>query len=206
MLFGMIECSFSCPKCDSSIKLNGPVLKVHCDSCQNDIEVPESFWKDILNDIRSDLKNDLKEGEGRGSTIFGHFNTNLTYGRLKPYCYQCKKNITIDESWSLPFMYKCPDCASKIGIYESPDWLKKVVPKVKLLVNCDLTSGEEKEEHKSNKLIVFTCPKCGGALDIDGSERLINCEYCSADIYLPDDLWLRLHPVKIKKRWFIGYK
>ena len=39
---------------------------------------------------------------------------------------------------------------------------------------------------------------------IDGEDRIVICEYCETNVYLPDDLWLRLHPAKKKNRWFVG--
>ena len=50
--------------------------------------------------------------------------------------------------------------------------------------------------------VLFTCPSCAGNLEIDGSSRMIKCKYCSSEIYLPDDLWFRLHPVKEVERWY----
>lgn len=50
------------------------------------------------------------------------------------------------------------------------------------------------------------CPKCSASLDITAdSQRTVACKYCETDIYLPDDLWLRLHPVKKAERWYIEY-
>jgi hypothetical protein len=61
---------------------------------------------------------------------------------------------------------------------------------------------EQTEENKP-KPILFTCPSCGGNLKIDGSERTITCSFCDSSIYLPDDLWHRMHPVKTVSRWYI---
>ncbi len=63
------------------------------------------------------------------------------------------------------------------------------------------------DEHKTvSEPVAFSCPQCAGSLMIDGNERLIQCEYCETRVYLPDDLWLQLHPAKKKTRWFIGFE
>jgi outer membrane protein assembly factor BamB len=32
---------------------------------------------------------------------------------------------------------------------------------------------------------------------------MVDCKFCGSQIYLPDDLWFRLHPVKSVERWFM---
>jgi hypothetical protein len=52
--------------------------------------------------------------------------------------------------------------------------------------------------------VVLNCPKCGGALTITAeSTRMTPCEFCQAQVYLPDDLWQALHPVKTARRWYV---
>jgi hypothetical protein len=36
--------------------------------------------------------------------------------------------------------------------------------------------------------------------------RLCPCSFCRADVYLPDDLWRRLHPAKVVQRWYITFR
>lgn len=55
----------------------------------------------------------------------------------------------------------------------------------------------------SSKPILFTCPSCAGNLEIDGTDRMISCKFCNSQIYLPDDLWFRLHPAKEVERWYM---
>jgi hypothetical protein len=55
--------------------------------------------------------------------------------------------------------------------------------------------------------VVMACPHCGGALRLSGeSERLVPCQFCKADVYLPDDLWRRLHPAKTVREWFVRFE
>ncbi len=206
MNYGVIECSINCPKCDSPVMLNGPLEKAHCERCQSDTDVPHEYWKDILENILEEVKNELKEGEGSNSNIFGMFKTTLLYGRLKPRCEECKTYFEVNEGLSEAYVHKCSECGCSIEISPCPSWLKKIHPAIKLLVNADLKSSSGKEPPAISGPIVFSCPKCGGALTIDGMDRLVPCEYCGVNVYLPDDLWLRLHPAKTKERWFIGFE
>ncbi len=39
MLAAALEISVQCPKCDAPVPLSGPLLRVHCDKCQADVEL-----------------------------------------------------------------------------------------------------------------------------------------------------------------------
>jgi Zn finger protein HypA/HybF involved in hydrogenase expression len=202
---GMIECSIKCPKCDGPVPLNGPWETAHCDRCQTDIDVPHDFWTDMFDDIIEDIKTDLAEGEGRNSTIFGTFNTTLLYGHLIPYCLECKTDLDMDKmdlALAKPYVHKCPNCGSETNVDPPPAWAKEEYAKARVFVNAIMESGDEGEAPTVSGPVAFTCPQCGGALMIDGTERLMPCKFCGVNVYLPDDLWFRLHPAKIKRRWF----
>jgi DNA-directed RNA polymerase subunit RPC12/RpoP len=205
VVFGVIEMSIRCPGCDSPIHVNGPVSSLLCSSCQSDIEVPNDFWEGILEDVCSEVRNELEEGEGSNSTIFGTFNTTLMYGRLKPYCLKCKKDFELQEHYDSPYTYSCPDCGTASSVAPAPDWLRQVIPSAALLVNASPELPDDKEEPSVSGPVAFFCPQCGGSLMIGGKERLVPCDYCNTSVYLPDDLWLRLHPARVKNRWFIGF-
>jgi len=67
--------SITCPKCDGSIKINGPLRKIHCNACQNNFEIPLKFWKENMSDALEWIVNDMKEGEGYNMKQFGQFET-----------------------------------------------------------------------------------------------------------------------------------
>jgi DNA-directed RNA polymerase subunit M/transcription elongation factor TFIIS len=204
MLFGMIECNIKCPSCDNPVPLNGPWEIAHCNHCQSDINIPHEYWIDLFNSIYEDIPS-YEEGEGTNSTIWGTFHSTLLYARLKPYCLECKTDMEMDWEIKGEQKYKCKSCGNTINVVSAPEWVVEEKPEVKVFVNTGLIAKSDEEKSDIEGPVIFTCPGCGGALSIDGSERIIVCEYCGANVYLPDDLWLRLHPAKKKRRWFIGY-
>jgi hypothetical protein len=106
-----------------------------------------------------------------------------------------------------PYVHKCPKCDRDMPVVPVPDWVKKGLPPATVVVGGSLQGKEEKGkgEEAPTEPIAFSCIKCGGALMVDGSERVVPCEFCGVKVYLPDDLWLRLHPAKVKERWRIGF-
>src|SRR5262249_37196322 len=54
--------------------------------------------------------------------------------------------------------------------------------------------------------VIMRCPECGGSLRVTSdSARTIACDHCNNNVYLPDDLWRSLHPVKRAAFWTIAW-
>ena len=52
--------------------------------------------------------------------------------------------------------------------------------------------------------VMMSCLHCGGALEITSeTSRIVACQYCDTDHYLPDELWRRLHPLKKRTPWYL---
>ncbi len=205
MIYATFECSIKCPRCDGSVMLNGPWEIAHCNHCQNDVDVPHEFWTDILKDAREEIASgEMEEGHARNSTIFGIFNTSLLYGRLHARCETCKTPIEVAADLKQEYVHACPKCGLETPVTPAPDWLVQASPGVRCLVAAQ-QSGAVEEPTVSGP-VAMACTQCGGSLLIDGKDRLVPCQYCGVNLYLPDDLWFRLHPVKTKTRWFIGFE
>jgi len=206
MNWGAIEVGIKCPKCDNPIPLNGPVEKAHCDHCQADVDVPRDYWTDLLKDFATDIKNEFADDEGRNATIFGTFQTSAMYGKQGPRCAKCKTHFAVADDVAAAYVQKCEKCGAEIPVAPAPDWLRKAEVPVMTVANAILVESSEGEKSTVSGPVAFTCPQCGGALVVDGKERMLPCKFCAVNVYLPDDLWLRLHPAKAKLRWFFGFK
>ncbi|MCD4846761.1 MAG: hypothetical protein K8R76_01060 [Candidatus Aegiribacteria sp.] len=204
MNWAVIEMSIKCPHCDSPVHIDGPYRKILCRSCQSEIDFPEDVWKDLLEDVQGEVVNEFEEGEGSSSTIFGHFNMSMMYARLKAYCRSCKRDFDMETEYTGQDTLVCPDCGARTPIFPAPEWFKGAMSKAKLIVGALPDIEDVSEPEGLSGPVAFSCPQCGGSLMIDGKERIVICEYCETNVYLPDDLWLRLHPAKKKNRWFVG--
>jgi DNA-directed RNA polymerase subunit RPC12/RpoP len=204
MIWSMIEMSIKCPECDAPVHIDGPYRKVFCNTCQSDIDFPEEVWGDLLGDVIEEVPG-FKEGEGTNSNIFGHFNMGMTYGKLTPYCINCKRDYKIEEDFNGSDKVICPDCKTEAPAFTVPEWFGNILTRTKMIVGAWPEGVVSDENQPVSEPVAYNCPQCAGSLMIDGTERLIKCDYCETRVYLPDDLWLSLHPVKKKSRWFIGF-
>lgn len=204
--YAALEISIKCPKCDQPVPLSGPLERVNCPHCQNDIEIPhDDYWKDILKDVRESLS-ELAPGEGRNSTIFGTVNTTMLYGREIPHCRKCKTKLELPADLSASAEISCPQCGVKVPLTPAPEWARRMDSKVLAFVGALIVDQSANKEIAVSEPIIFLCPQCGGSLAIDGKERLVTCQFCKSRIYLPDDLWLILHPAKVKERWYAVFE
>ena len=198
-----VEFSIQCPRCDRPLPFDGPLERAHCNHCQSDIDIPRSYWiENLANSCRKMQKTEM--GMGTGSLLIGTFHGNLTLARFDPYCDSCK--TTFDDPWKLDHntSYICTKCGKVYPVQKPPGWLSDEVPRITTLINvifsehdsiCGAGSGTKPES--------ISCPSCAALLEVDGTTRFVECKYCSGQVYLPDDLWLRFHAGKRKRRWFV---
>jgi hypothetical protein len=103
--------------------------------------------------------------------------------------------------------FACPGCSKSIRVRQATELAKTIIPEADLLVHED-EIGEKLPEYgqPAAKPVMFSCLSCGGALKVDGKSRTVTCTQCNNDNYLPDALWLRLHPAKVSHAFFITRK
>ncbi len=205
-----IELKTECKSCGNPLPINALVEKIQCPACQKETDFPISFWrKSILDSAVSDYSK-LKEGEGQTQTIMtGEYTFHVMYGVQKPRCAKCKTALdeTKYEEYSKSGSAECVKCGNIISVRRPEEDAQKVFPEVQYLIGEDSdmfdTGKTSMKTPDSIKPILFTCPSCAGNLKIDGASRVVTCNFCNSEIYLPDNLWHRLHPVKVVDRWYM---
>jgi len=195
-----LQARIECPECALPIPLNGPWLSVHCDNCQNDFELDESYWIGVIKELTSDL-HEMK-AKPEKMVIFDEYGTNILFCKTKPRCPRCK-TIYPEQDGTQEKTFQCGSCGKSATVMPAPEWIGSAIPKVTVLYNA--TKGQTAADSPyMSKPIVFSCLQCGAALKVDGTSRIVSCSYCDSDNYLPDALWLRLHPASIMTKRYLG--
>ena len=96
-------------------------------------------------------------------------------------------------------------CGKALEFQPVPAHFAAAFPYVKGLVDADVFDEQPGPPAGKGAPVVIACMSCRGSLPVDGKHRLIACSYCQASNYLPDDLWLSLHPVPKREAWFIVF-
>jgi len=208
--YGCLSVMTKCPFCANPLPLNGPVLSTLCSHCQKEVNFEPEVWQGILNELEEDYHL-FGWGDSRSMTSMqGRFTFEIEYGKQFPHCSECHKTmkpteIEVGSRARIP----CRKCNHLILTMPAPDWLKKLVPTaVQLYAIEELEpSPGESPDLDAQRPVVMQCPQCGAALKITGqSERVMPCQFCDVDVYLPDGIWLRLHPAKTATRWEVRFE
>jgi hypothetical protein len=206
-----LQVRLQCGSCGGPLPLNALVEQVLCPACQAPRSLDPDAWRTILEDAIKEAPQ-LAPEEGRSSTIFGPLGqVELTYGHQHPRCPSCKTELPVEDidvlvarGWA-----RCVGCGRRHALRRPPAVLAGQLPPGALLAFEDEDQiaglGSGVQTPAAAKPVVFPCPQCAAALPIDGQARTVNCTFCHADVYLPDDLWLRLHPVRTVERWYAWF-
>jgi hypothetical protein len=208
--YGCFEIRTSCNNCGQPVPINGPFRSITCMSCFETIRISADTLAGFFNDFEEEFSS-FEEGEGSGGTLMGGGGTfEYRYWRLEPRCSSCetplpKPDLNADETIS------CTKCGTAHEVYPAPEWLKELVPSAVQCYSAEREHPEgsrpEVQVDESAKPVVMNCPQCGGALRITAlSERILACEYCEVEVYVPDAIWTRLHPARSTEEWFLVFE
>ncbi|MBN1184392.1 MAG: hypothetical protein JXB49_19025 [Bacteroidales bacterium] len=205
-VFAGFECKTNCPSCGNTVIVNGPVKKTLCKSCQSTVNLSDNFWFNVFDDIPKSLQ-EMGQNEVAPKQVWtASYQLMMRFGNLLPACPSCKTPYTKypDQLTETTTSFACTECGTPGTISLPSNWLKSVAHGIVVLVNA-ATSEVGEEEESAIKPVIFSCPACSSALKVDGTHRTVDCNYCNSSVYLPDDLWLRMHPVKTVKFWYAGF-
>lgn len=197
-----------CVSCGGPVAINAFANKIFCEACGAKNVVSSDEWTSIVRDNIKEARK-FSEGEGQNSKTFGgNYEYSLLFGKQKARCKNCKTNVPDDVFASFSGNpYKCSKCGETIPIRKPDDFILNIVPNAVFLAGEDAnqinTDNAAMRKPDAGKPVLFNCPSCAGNLEVDGSSRMITCKYCNSKIYLPDELWHELHPVKTVCRWYV---
>ncbi len=200
---------FDCPHCRTGVPVNGFTEEVLCDTCLKTTELNEEWWEEHVTSEMAEEALAAEPGYGTSTTSLGGMSEHIEMGNRAPRCQNCKQEFTTEtmQAGVNSGHFSCPGCSNKIRVRQATELAKLIVPEADLLVHEDET-GEKLAEYgqPAAKPVMFSCLSCGGALKVDGKSRTVSCTQCNNDNYLPDALWLRLHPAKVSHAFFVTIK
>ncbi|HEY3352394.1 MAG TPA: hypothetical protein VGQ83_04030 [Polyangia bacterium] len=208
-----LEIKATCSACNGALAVNGLFKQVLCPACHASRDLDAAAWEVVLEDVLKEAPL-LAPDEGRTSQIMasaaGAFD--LKYGHQNPRCQGCKTPLPVEElpAFAARGFAFCTGCGARVAVRPAPADVTPLVPAGAILV------GEEAAQvgggpagagglapAPASQPINFACPSCAASLPVDGTSRSVTCRYCGNHAYLPDPVWLRLHPVKGASRWYV---
>lgn len=204
-----IEIMSNCRKCGFPLPLNAVTDKILCRFCDSYNEINFEKWRDIISQEYSEcVRSNNFEVKSMSAFATGT-KVMVDYGMSEVVCVACNYSVSdeVFENVEQSKDHECINCGSRIFIRRIPKEVRSVFPGATFIAGEDphqITGGvSDFKEDDGNKPVVLRCPSCASNLKIDGTKRLIACEFCSSNVYLPDDLWFELHPPRKTKSWFV---
>jgi len=197
-----------CPACANPLPIVSLSQIAYCTRCATESQLSLNFWQERFGRDEFAEAMGLDEGEGRQINMMGGELGGGThaYGKRMPRCQECKDFVPSLSQLAAAVPaggLACQTCNSHIRVREPDDLVRKVLPEAKYVVHEGAGGKAGGETHTGTQPVVFQCMQCAAAIKVDGSARMVDCTYCSASNYLPDGLWLRLHPVQKVEVFFI---
>jgi hypothetical protein len=204
-----LRISLDCPHCRGGIPVNGFTHEALCGNCLNSVELGQEWWDTHLdNDTIEDALNH-EPGYGNSSTSLGGMNEKIESGNRAPRCQTCKAEFedALIQTAVAAGGFDCPGCKRMINVRKATPLALSLIAEADLLVHEDAMGSDlHLDISASAEPIFFGCLSCGGALPVDGSTRTPKCTHCGNANYLPDALWLRMHPVRTSHAFFVTRK
>jgi hypothetical protein len=196
-----------CKGCGLPVPVNGVAEQVTCGRCGASQVIPREVWTLCFDSAVFHTVMGYEEGREGEGTMRGHgVSVSYAHGRRRPRCPSCEgPDLDLEElaravgAGSVP----CPGCGDRIALRPADELCRAINPEARFVVGEAVASAEVEALQRKREPVMFSCMGCGGALQVDGSERSVTCSYCSAPNYLPDGLWQQLNPVPTARVFFL---
>ncbi len=152
----------------------------------------------------------------------GGFSLKFSIRTFLPRCRKCDAAFTPDIiPAELDGIMYCPQCATELDVHPAPAWLTAFYPGCRQLIGAerepdfDSACGgrgktpsivDTKSLKEERQPIDMQCTRCGGTLSIGVHDtRVTTCHFCKTEFFIPDAVWVRLHPVRTVEEWFLRF-
>ncbi len=198
-----------CKHCGHPLPLHGLSTQVPCGFCLNNVTLPEKVLAGVLECFEDKALHLAKGATQRTTLITGGFTLAVEYRKQMPRCEKCEAKFPVaDIALGTDSDISCVQCGDRASTSPVPRWLRRHVSSARQYYSSEPQTPTEvvATGHNDPTPVVMTCPQCAGTLRVtEASERIMRCEYCTSDVFLPDAIWRCLHPVKVLQEWFIRF-
>jgi Zn finger protein HypA/HybF involved in hydrogenase expression len=197
MIAIQIKLAFDCEECKHPIPLGGLVERPRCDHCQSPAKAD---WEKMLNFGNPSISVVQWARESEEQTEKGAFGSIHFDAARAPITCAC--GGALEPAALAAGQAFCPSCGKQIHVRPTPPHVATHYPEIECVVG-ETQIAEDGAVAQDTKPIMFACMNCGAPLRIDGSQRIVDCGSCDVPNFIPDALWLRLHPAKKRSPFWL---
>jgi hypothetical protein len=199
-----LRVSVECHGCRISIPLNGVIADSRCYHCGEVNAFDLLFWTRAIEPGVFTNAMQLAPGQTREIASLER-GLHVEYGHDAPRCEHCKAQVDLAtlESHVNEGGLHCASCGETIPLRAADSLCWALNSGARFVLNEQAPGASGQSLQARTKPVVFQCMSCGGSLRVDGSTRLVSCQFCNNDNYLPDGLWQLLNPVPKPVPFFV---
>jgi len=206
-----IEINYYCQSCGKKIPVNGLGLTLTCSRCLYENSLDAGELAEVLVDASQMDKVNIF------SSLLNKYSVDFkTAETRRIICPNCSESVKIPKnklSKGKSVQTTCRHCGIKLKGGPPPDWLKKKIPALLGLFNAVIEQPLNKKnvtytkKRKQGDFVELTCPLCEGDIQIKNETvRTALCRGCDSEVYIPDQLWRKLHPVEKSHSWALIFR
>jgi DNA-directed RNA polymerase subunit RPC12/RpoP len=186
--------------CGRSVPINALAARAVCPTCTKPVSV------ELARLVPEMVAADAELGKTRSVALLGT-HAQLDSVREDPSCASCGTPVPDEAaSFAARGFTMCPGCGARIAVRPPPPELAPLLRGASLIIGEDvdqIETGVASKAPNAAQPIELRCTSCHAPLAVDGTRRTVRCAYCSTDLFLPDDLWLRLHAAAQVRPFFL---
>lgn len=185
-----------CHRCGRFVFVNGPKRTIMCSACL--------------------YENKIKPGDIVENLVMASKDMTFSYKhwwKKQMPCNECASPVKIPVSQLISgesAEVHCEKCNAIMKGGPPPKWLHKKMPGILGVFNTDditIKRQKAKIRQKYKTVAGLDCPGCGENILTDGRmERTVTCTRCKNEVFIPDRLWRKLHPVTRARRWAVVFR
>lgn len=209
-----LKVRIDCPECGSALFVDGPYKHVLCPACGSKTAVAD-LWPHVV-ELALDRGAGGKHFKSSSFVWAGNNVPHVLYAANKghpPLCSHCDEVLDEAEHVADGTLgnFFCPACGTPHPTWPAPGYLaqKKLrggarVKQVFMAPAEDAQGRAIDDTPATVNPVLFGCLNCGANLRVTGeTRRVLTCEYCQADSFLPAEVWNRLHPVRKRRAFWL---
>ncbi len=192
--------SITCPECQQRVPVNHMRTTMLCSNCQSTTDLLQNdlaWWTQrLVGPTNTSLLFRLEEGHV-GGTDSSDIHVECFRGPAGcPGCGQLMAPEAL-AAGAASGAYRCA-CGFSCSCRDAEPSLLQHFPYARWLLGEAPAAGPAPQAAHP---MAMPCMSCGAGLHVDGSSRTVECTFCNTSNYLPDGVWLRLHPAPTME-WF----
>lgn len=196
----------TCDRCLAPVPLEGVHRSAVCRNCGNRLSIPAEPWEACWAAVLAQVEQLPEGGSATGEVQAEGAALRFEVARRRPVCRHCRFDLPFDVPDGQREPVPCVECGEMNPTQPFPSWLRERVPSAGQLLGAvpEWAVQGQQSEVLEPPSVIMGCPACQHGMKLDvSSPRVSSCDFCGADIYVPEDLWRHLHPVPASSPFWV---